>query len=74
MVIMSRTKNEAFDIYHDRNSLALYIYIYIYIYKARLVARGFKEIEKDSIREDSPTWCKRNFRIILSIIEPGTSK
>ena len=25
------------------------------IYKARLVARGFKEIEKDSIREDSPT-------------------
>ena len=35
--------------------LYIYIYINIYIYKARLVARGFKEIEKDSIREDSPT-------------------
>ena len=38
------------------------------IYKARLVARGFEEIEKDNIRKDSPTCCKENFRIILAII------
>ena len=38
------------------------------IYKARLVAQGFEEIEKDNIRKDSPTCCKENLRIILSII------
>ena len=38
------------------------------IYKARLVARGFEEIEKDNIGKDSRTCYKENFRIILSII------
>ena len=38
------------------------------IYKARLVARGFEEIEKDNIRKDSLTCCKENFRIILLVI------
>ena len=38
------------------------------IYKARLVSRSFEQIEKDNIRKDSPTCCKENFRVILSII------
>ena len=37
------------------------------IYKARLVARGSEEIKKDNIRNDSPTCCKKNFIIILSM-------
>ena len=31
-------------------------------------ARGFEEIEKDEIRKDSPTCCKENFRLILSLV------
>ena len=38
------------------------------VYKARLVVRGFEEIEKDEIRKDSPTCCKENFRLILSLV------
>ena len=38
------------------------------VYKARLVVRGFEEIEKHEIRKDSPTYCKENFRLILSLV------
>ena len=37
-------------------------------YKARLVTRGFEELDKDNIRTDSPTCCKENFRLVLTII------
>ena len=37
-------------------------------YKARLVARGFEEDNLSNIRKDSPTCCKDNFRLTLSII------
>ena len=36
------------------------------IYKARLIARGFEEIEKDNIRKDSPTRYKEILSIIVS--------
>ena len=38
------------------------------IYKARLVARGFKEENLNNTRKDSPTCCKDNFHLVLSII------
>lgn len=38
------------------------------VHKVKLVAWGFEETEKDSIRKDSPTYCKENFGLILSII------
>ena len=37
-------------------------------YKARLVAPGFEELDRDNIRLDSPTSCKENFRLVLTII------
>ena len=37
-------------------------------YKERLVARGFEEDNLSSIHKDSPTYCKDNFRLSLSII------
>ena len=37
-------------------------------YKARLVAGGFEELDKDNIRTDSPSCCKENFRLVLTII------
>ena len=37
-------------------------------YKARLVARRFEVDNLNSIRKDSPTYCKDNFRLTLSII------
>ena len=32
---------------------------------ARLVVRGFEELDNDEIRKDSPTCCKENFRLNL---------
>ena len=37
------------------------------IIKARLVARGFEEKEKDEMRKDSPTVSKENIRLMLTI-------
>ena len=37
-------------------------------YKACLVARRFEVDNLNSIRKDSPTYCKDNFRLTLSII------
>ena len=37
-------------------------------YKARLVAHGFEELDRDDIRTDSPTCYKENFRLFLTII------
>ena len=37
-------------------------------YKAGLVARGFEEDNLSNIRKDSPTCCKGNFHLTLSII------
>ena len=37
-------------------------------YKARLVTRGFEELNRDNIRTDSQTCCKENFRLVLTII------
>ena len=36
-------------------------------YKARLVAGGFEELDRDNIRTDSPTCCKENFRLVFTI-------
>ena len=33
------------------------------MYQVRLIARGFKEIEKAKIRKDSPTCCKKKGKI-----------
>ena len=38
------------------------------IFIARLVARGFEELEKNEFRKDSPTCCKENFRLILAVV------
>lgn len=35
--------------------------------KARLVARGFEDSEKDCIKKDSPTCCKESLRLFLAI-------
>ena len=37
-------------------------------YKARLVARGFEELDRDNFRTYSPTCCKENFRLVFTII------
>lgn len=37
------------------------------VVKARLVARGFEEVDKHVIRKDSPTCSKENMRLILII-------
>ena len=37
-------------------------------YKAHLVAPGFEELDRDNIRTDSPTCCKENFTLVLTII------
>ena len=36
--------------------------------EARLVARGFKEGDKEKLRTDSPTCCKENLRVLFAII------
>ena len=37
------------------------------IIKARLIARGFEEKEKDEMRKDSPTVSKENIKLMLTI-------
>ena len=44
------------------------------VVKARLVARGFEEQEMEVIRKDSPTCCRENLRIILTIISSKSWK
>ena len=36
--------------------------------KARLVVRGFEEDNTEQLRTDSPTCCRENFRLVLSIL------
>ena len=43
------------------------------MYKARLVARGFEEEHLNKLRKDSPTCCKVNFRLVVSIIASNMS-
>ena len=38
------------------------------IHKARLVARGFEEIEKDNIQKDSPTCGSDSLRVVLAVL------
>ena len=38
------------------------------IYKSSLVAKRFEEGNSNNIRKYSPTCCKDNFRLVLSII------
>ena len=36
--------------------------------KARLVATGFEEEDKEKLGTDSPTCCKENLRVLFAII------
>ena len=36
--------------------------------KARLVARGFEEEDKEKLRTGTPTCCKQNLRVLFAII------
>ena len=37
--------------------------------KARLVAQGFEEMERNFVRKDSPTCVRENFSLVLAVME-----